>query len=52
MLLLKRMCETYCLVENIDGFVRRLMRLYSTLGEYLEEQEEVRLPVREHLLDF
>lgn len=52
MLLLKRMCETYCLVENIDGFVRRLMRLYSTLGEYLEEQEEVRLPVREQLLDF
>lgn len=52
MLALKRMCETYCLVENIDGFVRRLMRLYSTLGEYLEEQEEGKLPVRELLLDF
>lgn len=52
MLALKRMCETYCLVENIDGFVRRLMRLYSTLGEYLEEQEEGKLPIREQLLDF
>lgn len=52
MLTLKRNCEECCLVESIDGFVRKLMRFYSTLGEYLEEQEESRLPIREQLLDF
>ena len=52
MLGLKRKCRQYCLVEEIDGFVRRLMRFYSTLGEYLEEQEEEKLSIRESLLDF
>ena len=37
---LKRECESYRLVESIDGFVNRLMRLYATLADYLEEQEE------------
>ncbi len=51
MLTLKRSCEECCLVESIDDFVRKLMRFYSTLGEYLEEQEG-KLPIRELLLDF
>lgn len=52
LLMLKRECENARLVENIDGFVRKLMRLYSTLSDYLEEQEEVSLPIRDNLLDF
>jgi len=52
LLALKRECEGYQIVEEIDGFVRKLLRLYSTMGDYLEEQEEVKLPVREMLLDF
>ena len=51
MLVLKRECEYCQLVDNIDNFVNKLLRLYSTLGDYLEEQEEVQLPVREQLLD-
>ncbi len=51
MLALKRECEDYRLVEDIDGFVQSLMRLHTTLGDYLGEQEEV-LPVRDLLLDF
>ena len=52
LLALKRECEQYRLVEPIDAFVKKLMRLYTTLGEYLEEQEEVKLPIRESLLEF
>ena len=49
---MKKQCAGYELIESIDVFVRRLMRLYSTVGEYLEEQEEVKLPVRDALLEF
>ncbi|MBO4981061.1 MAG: ATP-dependent DNA helicase [Lachnospiraceae bacterium] len=52
LLSLKRECEDYLLVESIDPFVNRLLRLYSTLLDYLEEQEEEKLPVREQILDF
>lgn len=52
MLALKRECETYRLVENIDKLVLALQRLYATIDEYLDEQEEEKLPVRENLLDF
>lgn len=52
LLSLKRECVSYRLVESIDGFVNRLMRLYATLADYLEEQEEAPLPIREELLDF
>ena len=52
MLVLKRECETCRLVESIDKLVQALQRLYVTIDEYLDEQEEVRLPVRESLLDF
>lgn len=49
---MKRDCENYMLVEDIDSFVHRLLRLYSTMGDYLEEQEEEKLPVREKILEF
>lgn len=52
LLLLKRECESYRLVEGIDGFVNALLRFYNTLSEYMEEQEEDKLPVRESLLEF
>lgn len=52
LLVLKRECEQACLVENIDGFVNALMRLYSTISDYLEEQEKESVPVREEILDF
>lgn len=52
LLAMKRECENYRLVESIDKFVRALQRLYATMDEYLDEQEEEKLPVRESLLDF
>jgi len=52
LLALKRECEDYRQLEEIDTFVNRLIRLYSTMGDYLEEQEGEKLPVRELLLDF
>lgn len=52
LLSLKRECAGSCPVDDIDGFVQALMRLHSTMDEYLSEQEEETLPVREPLLDF
>lgn len=49
---LKRDCGDYLLVDSIEPFVNKLLRLYSILGDYLEEQEEEKLPVREQILDF
>lgn len=52
LLALKRECETSRVVEEIDGFVNALMRLYSAMADYLEEQEETKLSVRDTILDF
>ena len=52
LLKLKRECDDSCLVDEIDGFVQALMRLHSTMDDYLSEQEEEQLPIREPLLDF
>lgn len=52
LLTLKRECDRCCLVENIDPFVQALMRLHATIDDYLSEQEEEQLPVREQLLEF
>ncbi len=49
---LKRECADYCLVEDIDKFVQALLKLHTTIDEYLDEQEEAKLPIREVLLDF
>lgn len=52
LLSLKRECENYRLLESIDKFVQALIRLHSTINEYLEEQEEETVPVKDMLLDF
>lgn len=48
---MKRECEGCRVVESIDGFVQHLLRLHSTMDDYLSEQESG-LPVRDLLLEF
>lgn len=52
LLILKRECEDYRVIESADAFTTKLNRLYATMSDYLGEQEEVKLPVREEILDF
>ncbi|MCR5460327.1 MAG: ATP-dependent DNA helicase [Acetatifactor sp.] len=52
LLLLKRDCETAMVVEEIDGVVNALQRLYACMSDYLSEQEEETVSCREELLDF
>lgn len=52
MLALKRSCEDYQVVSEIDLLVQSLLWLHSAMDDYLDEQEEESLPVREQLLDF
>ena len=52
MLALKRECEEYRIVEKLDQLVQPLLRLQGTMESYLEENEEVEVPVNEELLDF
>lgn len=57
MLSMKRECEHYVLLEEIDELVRPLMRLNAVTEEYLGEQEEPFYQkqlkeMRSHLLDF
>ena len=57
LLAMKRECGGCLVVETIDKFVQPLLRLHSTLGEYLEEQEDAvvmqeLLVLREMLLEF
>lgn len=57
LLAMKRECDGCLVVEEIDKFVQPLLRLHSTLGEYLEEQEDTSamqelLTLREMLLEF
>ncbi len=52
MLALKRSCEDYQVVSEIDPLVQSLLWLHSAMDDYLDEQEEESLPVREQLLDF
>lgn len=51
MLALKRGCEEYRLVESIDKLVQAVMRLHGNMESYLEETEEIEIPVKEELLD-
>ena len=48
----KRECEQCRIVEEIDGFVQKLMRLQAVMEDYLAEPEEGQLPVRKTLLEF
>ncbi len=49
---LKRECEDYCIIQSVDQLMKPLMRLHSVMDEYLDEQEEVRLPIGDMLLEF
>lgn len=49
---MKRDCDGYRLVDDIDMLVQPLTRLHAVISDYLEEQEKVSLEVRENLLDF
>jgi Rad3-related DNA helicase len=51
LLILKRECADYRVIESADAFTTKLNRLYATMSDYLGEQE-VKLPVREEILDF
>lgn len=50
LLLFKRKCEDYEIVEYIDPFAAALTRLSSTMSEYLNEQSDT--PIRKDILDF
>ncbi len=50
-LALKRECEDCLIVESIDALVQSLLRLHSTMGEYLEESEEGNLSLKEQILE-
>ena len=52
LLSMKRDCDGYRLVDDIDMLVQPLTRLHGIISDYLEEQEKVSLEVRENLLDF
>ena len=51
MLALKRECEGCCIIENIDNVVQPVIRLHGAIDNYLEENEEGVLPVKEQILD-
>lgn len=50
LLLLKRDCEGFQVVEYIDPFVQSLIRLYTTVDKYLDESDDSE--VRREILDF
>ncbi len=52
LLALKRECEGYSKVNEIDGFVNALLRLHAAIDNYLDEQEDGQPDVRDQLLDF
>lgn len=51
LLLLKRECEGSRLVQEIDAFVKPLLRLSNTIESYLEETEEENKELREEILE-
>ena len=50
LLVLKRECEDCQIVEYIDDFVNALIRLYTSMDQYLTDHEES--PIRKEVLDF
>ncbi len=50
LLSLKRECDTCRIEENIEGFVRTLIRLSSSIEDYLEDHEDG--PIRKEILAF
>ena len=51
LLAMKKECDRYQVVEEIDDFVNPLLRLNGVLEAYLEETEDEIPPVREEILD-
>ena len=52
LLVLKRECEKYRIVDSIEAFVQNLTRLHTVMEDYLAEQEDRPLEIGEMLLDF
>lgn len=52
MLALKRECEDYQVVTEIDPFVNSLLRLHTAIDSYLDEQEDGQPEIKEQLLEF
>jgi Rad3-related DNA helicase len=52
MLALKRECEGYCILEEIDLLVHPLLKLHAEMEAYLQEQEEKSVSARDDILDF
>lgn len=50
MLVMKKECEDFMIVEFVDPFVQTVNRLYDTMNQYLEEHDDS--PVRKDILDF
>ncbi len=48
---MKRECERGMILNEIDDFVKPLLRLYSTISDYLEEREQEPPDVMEDLLE-
>lgn len=52
MLALKRECEDYQVVTEIDPFVNSVLRLHTAIDSYLDEQEEGQPEIKQQLLEF
>lgn len=52
MLALKRECEDYQVVTQIDPFVNSLLRLHAAIDSYLDEQEEGQPEIKDQLMEF
>ncbi len=49
---MKRQCVNFQVLEELDSLIKPLIRLHGTMEEYLGENEEYPLEIREDLLDF
>jgi len=52
LLILKRECTKCRIVDSLEAFVQKLLRLHSTINDFLSEQDQAQHPMRELLLDF
>lgn len=52
MLALKRKCEGFCVVEEMEPLIKSLLYLQEAMEQYLEEQEEVVPLIKEQLLEY
>ncbi len=52
MLALKKECDGFKIIQNPDQVIRAVTTLKEKMDAYLEEQEEIQVPVRDEILDF